>query len=189
MSNINTAIQVTDFDFYGDSLIAIQDNSTGEIYAAINHILRNIGFTVRQVRNNRDKWIKDIVISKGVQNFVIPTKTGLQDTYCISNRKLPIGLTKLTLTPKMKHDQPELVKKLELYQDKCADVLASVFIDHRSSENIILQPLLDAMTSLTQTITTMQQDIITLKKQHQSMQKPKKDFHLGQVKCFLNISS
>lgn len=34
--NTNTALQVTKFDFYGDSLIAIRDNATGEIYAAIN---------------------------------------------------------------------------------------------------------------------------------------------------------
>lgn len=41
----NTALQVTNFNFYGDDLIALRDNATGEIYAAINHILRNIGFT------------------------------------------------------------------------------------------------------------------------------------------------
>ena len=29
-NNTNTALQVTNFDFYGDNLIALQDNATGE---------------------------------------------------------------------------------------------------------------------------------------------------------------
>lgn len=42
--NSQTALQVTDFDFYGDNLIPLKDNATGEIYTAITHILRGIGF-------------------------------------------------------------------------------------------------------------------------------------------------
>lgn len=53
--NTQTALQVTDFNFYGDNLIALKDNVTGEIFTAINSVLRNIGFTERQVRHNRDK--------------------------------------------------------------------------------------------------------------------------------------
>lgn len=163
-NNSNTALQVTNFDFYGDNLIALQDNTTGEIYTAINSVLRGIGFTERQVRHNRDKWLNDLIVSKGCQNFVIPMENGVsQETYCISNRKLPIALTKISITPKMKQNQPELVSKLELYQDKCADVLASVFIDHKMPNQPNLQPLIDSLSILAQTITTMQQDINALK--------------------------
>lgn len=28
----NTALETTNFDFYGDELIAVQDNATGEVY-------------------------------------------------------------------------------------------------------------------------------------------------------------
>ncbi|WP_308698617.1 phage antirepressor N-terminal domain-containing protein [uncultured Thomasclavelia sp.] len=148
MNNTNTALQITNFNFYGDELIALKDNATGEIYTAINHILRNIGFTERQVRHNRDKWLKDIIISKGCQNFVIPDEfENNQDTYCISNRKLPIALTKISITPKMKQNQPELVSKLELYQDKCADVLASVFIDKKTTNDINTELLAESITN------------------------------------------
>lgn len=41
----NTALQVTNFNFYGDDLIALKDNATGEIYTSINSVLRGIGFT------------------------------------------------------------------------------------------------------------------------------------------------
>ena len=47
----NTALETTNFDFYGDDLIAIQDNATGEIYVSINSVLRGIGFKDRdQIR-------------------------------------------------------------------------------------------------------------------------------------------
>lgn len=44
--------------------------------------------------------------------------------------------------------EPELAAKLELYQDKCADILATVFIDRKSTAEVILQPILDAMNNL-----------------------------------------
>lgn len=71
----NTALQTSTFDFYGDELIALKDNSTGEIYTAINSVLKGIGFTDKnQIRKRRDKWINDIVISKGIIKFNIPTQ-------------------------------------------------------------------------------------------------------------------
>ena len=191
--NTQAALQVTDFNFYGDDLIALKDNATGEIFTAINSVLRNIGFTERQVRHNRNKWVNDSIVSKGCQNFVIPDRNGInQDTLCISNRKLPIALTKITITPKMKQTQPELASKLELYQDKCADVLASVFIDHKSATEINMQPITDALTSitntlttLTQTMTSMQQEINSIKEtQNNKLTLPKKKYSYWTTKMF-----
>lgn len=191
--NTQAALQVTDFNFYGDDLIALKDNATGEIFTAINSVLRNIGFTERQVRHNRNKWVNDSIVSKGCQNFVIPDRNGInQDTLCISNRKLPIALTKITITPKMKQTQPELASKLELYQDKCADVLASVFIDHKSATEINMQPITDALTSitntlttLTQTMTSMQQEINSIKEtQSNKLTLPKKKYSYWTTKMF-----
>ena len=167
----NTALQVTTFDFYGDELIALRDNATGETYASINHILRNIGFKDRQIKHIHRKWSTDIILSKGVQNFVLPSKSGNQETTCINNRKLPLALAKITITPKMKKDQPELSAKLELYQDKCADVLATVFIDNKQASEINLQPLIDAITTLSSSVSTMQQEIISIKQNQNNMQK------------------
>ena len=60
--NTNAALQVTNFDFYGDILIALQDNATGEIYAVINQVLRGIGFTAKdQIWKKRDKWLNDSI--------------------------------------------------------------------------------------------------------------------------------
>ena len=46
--NTQTALQVTDFNFYGDNLIALKDNATGETYTAINSVLKGIGFIDRE---------------------------------------------------------------------------------------------------------------------------------------------
>lgn len=184
---MNTALQVTNFDFYGDSLIAIQDNATGEIYTAINYILRGIGFTELQIKHIRRKWSKDLVVSGGVQNFVAHDDLGRkQDTHCISMRKLPLALAKINITPKMKCDQLDLTSKLELYQDKCADVLASVFIDHKSVVDISLQPLVNVITTLSSSIAAIQQDIVSLKQSHEKIQKqiPKKRFSFWATKMF-----
>ena len=193
-NNPSKALQVTNFDFYGDNLIALQDNATGEIYTAINSVLKGIGFTERQTKHIHKKWNEDIIISKGVQNFVLPDKNGInQDTLCISDRKLPIALTKISITPKMKQNQPKLVLKLELYQDKCADVLSDVFINHKIPSQLNLQPLTDTLssitntlTTLTQTMVTMQQEINNIKEQstNQPKQLPKKKFSYWSTKMF-----
>lgn len=191
--NTQTALQVTDFNFYGDDLIALKDNATGEIFTAINSVLRNIGFTERQVRHNREKWINDSIISKGCQNFVIPDRNGInQDTLCISNRKLPIALTKIAITPKMKQTQPELASKLELYQDKCADVLALVFIDNKTVSDInmqsiteVLNTITNTLTTLAQTMTSMQQEINAIKDSQEDKPKlTKKKWSYWSIKMY-----
>lgn len=74
----NTTLQVTNFNFYGDELIALKDNVAGKIYTSINLVLRGVGFTGKdQIRKRKDKWINDIVISKGVVKFNIPTQEGV----------------------------------------------------------------------------------------------------------------
>lgn len=197
----NTALQVTNFNFYGDELIALKDNATGEIYTSINSVLRGIGFTDKvQIRKRRDKWINDIVISKGVVKFNIPTqevvtKNGTtlfdeKDTYCISQHKLPLALAKINITPKMKQNQPELASKLELYQDKCADVLASVFIDNKTTEQITMQPTLDALNNFTKTVNdallSLNERMSKLEESQEEVKKslPKKRFSYWSSKMF-----
>lgn len=200
-----TALQVTNFNFYGDDLIALKDNATGEIYTSINSVLKGIGFTDKnQIRKRRDKWINDIVVSKGISIFNVPTSEGvskngtpmnIQEVYCISQRKLPLALAKINITPSMKKKQPELSSRLELYQDKCADVLASIFIDHNTPDQVsiqqCIQPLLESITTFTQTINdtlqSMDDRISQLEKsQHskQNAQIPKKIFSYWSSKMF-----
>lgn len=54
----------------------------------------------------------------------------------------------------MKREQPELSTKLELYQDKCADVLASIFIDKQTISDINMQYITDSLNNFTNTVSS-----------------------------------
>lgn len=133
---------------------------------------------------------EDIIVSKGVQNFVLPSKNGNQETKCISDRKLPIALTKISITPKMKQSQPELASKLELYQDKCADVLASVFLDHKKADQTTMQPILDTLNAFTKTVNdsllSLNERMSRLEETQEQVRKslPKKRFSYWKSKMF-----
>lgn len=120
---------IKNVEFCNTELLAIQEKETGKIYAGINCILRELGFDDGQIRYRRDKWIDDKSIGKGVRKFLHPyTDGGLQETYCIDVMKLPLAIAKIEITPKMEQNIPDLSKKLEKYQDECADVLAAAFL-------------------------------------------------------------
>lgn len=188
--NTQTALQVTDFNFYGDNLIALKDNATDEIYTAITHILRGIGFNSKQVEHQQNKILRDELLRSHTLKFsgVDLNMPSVNEVWCISQRKLPIALAKINITPKMKKEQPELSERLLTYQDKCSDVLASVFIDNQTVSDINIQPLADALTSVTniltiftQTIASMQQEINETKKSHQ---KPKRKWSYWSSKMY-----
>ena len=67
-------------------------------------------------------------------------------------------------------------------------VLASVFLDHKSVININLQPLVDVITTLSSSIVTMQQDIVSIRQNQENFQKqiPKKRFSFWVTKMFPN---
>lgn len=192
--NTQTALQVTDFNFYGDNLIALKDNATGEIYTAISHILRGIGFNPKQVEYQQNKILKDELLKSHALKFsgVDLNMPSVNEIWCISQRKLPIALAKINITPKMRRKQPELSEKLLTYQDKCADVLASVFIDRKAVSDMNMQPITEALntitntlTTLTQTMTSMQQEINTIKETQSVQPKlPKKKWSYWSTKMY-----
>ena len=190
-NNSNTALQVTNFDFYGDNLIALQDNATGEIYTAITHVLRGIGFTDKQIEHQQNKILNDEILKSHTLKFsgVDLNMPSVNEIWCISQRKLPLALAKINITPKMKKNQPELSDRLLKYQDKCADVLASVFIDHKIPSQPNLQPLIDSLSILTQTITTMQQDISTLKESQTQKKLPEKKYSRWKTNTFNKLNT
>lgn len=154
----NTALQTSTFDFYGDELIALKDNSTGEIYTAITHVLRGIGFTDRQIEHQQNKMLADEILKTHTLKFsgVDLNMPSVNEIWCISQRKLPLALAKINITPTMKRNQPELSKRLIKYQDKCADVLASVFIDNQTTSTLDTKLLAETISTV---ITTSLQPI------------------------------
>lgn len=120
-------LEIKKVDFYDSELIGVQEAATGKVFTAINNVLKGIGFDDRQIEHQRNKWKEDEVVSKGVQKFSYPSEGGTQEAYCIDIMKLPLALAKINITPKIKKENPRLAEMLELYQDKCAEVLAKSF--------------------------------------------------------------
>lgn len=187
---MTTALQTVSFDFYGDSLIAVKDNSSNEIYAAITHILRGIGFSKKQIEYQIKKITTDILFKFFTKKFP-GSDLGLpnvNEIWCISNRRLPMMLTKIRITPKMKREHPEVTDKLLIYQDKCANVLAQVFIDKTQTiDRQTIINLTNEINILNETISSMKDEIIELKS---SLKKPmvtKTRIQNGRFICFQNI--
>ena len=120
-------LEIKKVDFYDSELIGVQEAATGKVFTAINNVLKGIGFDDRQIEHQRNKWKEDEAVSKGVQKFSYPSEGGTQEAYCIDIMKLPLALSKINITPKIKKENPRLAEMLELYQDKCAEVLAKSF--------------------------------------------------------------
>lgn len=120
-------LEIKKVDFYDSELIGVQEAATGKVFTAINNVLKGIGFDDRQIEHQRNKWKEDEAVSKGVQKFSYPSEGGTQEAYCIDIMKLPFALAKINITPKIKKENPRLAEMLELYQDKCAEVLAKSF--------------------------------------------------------------
>lgn len=66
---------------------------------------------------------------------MLPTNGGTQDVLCLSLDFVPLWLAKISVTPTMKENNPELVDKLIQYQLKAKDVLAQAFLPQYSSSD------------------------------------------------------
>lgn len=139
---MNTSITPTSVTFYKDEVAAFLAND-GEVYAAANNILRNIGFNEDRVKAIRKKWRNDQVISKGGRYFTLLSNGGSQDTLCFSTKILPLALAKISITPELEKSYPEVVEKLVRYQLECADVLYKHFMQKSASTRQDVQSRVD----------------------------------------------
>lgn len=118
---------VKNVDLFGDTIIAAQDKD-GIIWAGVRWFCDGMGLSKDQMRNERRKIQEDLVLSKGVSNLTLPTNGGNQEVLCLRIEFVPIWLAKISITPNMKENTPELVDKLVKYQLQAKDILASAFI-------------------------------------------------------------
>ena len=127
------ALQIKEVDFNDDKLMAVQ-NENG-IFTVVRHICECIGLTNGQSRRQVENIQSDLVLKQGVANLRIPTKGGSQATLCLAINYLPLWLAKISITPKMQEEKPELVKKLIAYQLKAKDVLAQAFLPNQNQQH------------------------------------------------------
>ena len=121
-------MDILEQEFQGDSIVTARLKSNGKVYVGVKWITQALGFN----KNNHDRQVKNIqsdtVLSKGASYLTLPTKGGNQKSLCIELNYLPLWLAKISVTPTMKRDHPEVSCKLVEYQLKAKDVLAEAFL-------------------------------------------------------------
>lgn len=127
---------VLEVDFSGDNLLAVKLKEDDKIYVGVSWVCEGIGLTKGQIQNERLKIQEDVVLKQGQRNLVLPTKGGNQQSLCIELDFLPLWLAKISITPKMQENKPEIVEKLIQYQLKAKDVLAQAFLHNKQEWNL-----------------------------------------------------
>lgn len=133
-------LAVKQVDLFGDTIIAAQDKD-GNIWAGVKWFCEGIGLSEDQTKNEKKKIQKDLVLSKGVSNLTLPTNGGLQEILCLNIDFIPLWLAKISITPSMKENNPELVDKLIKYQLKAKDILAKAFLVKKAVPQTYLEAL------------------------------------------------
>ena len=83
--------------------------------------------------------------------MTLPTNGGNQDVLCLKLDFVPLWLAKISITPTMSRETPELADRLEQYQLKAKDVLAAAFLPQNYStytDNSDLSPMLQTLINI-----------------------------------------
>ena len=126
-------------EFLGDSLLVVKDEENNKMYTGVGYICKGIGFN----KDQKDRQVKniqsDLVLREGCVKFDAGVIDPNNEVLAIELDYLPIWLAKISITPKMKEQQPELVERLVEYQLKAKDVLAKAFIHKQQTRRLTPQ--------------------------------------------------
>lgn len=123
---------VKSVDVMGDSIMAAKDKD-GVIWVGIRWMCQGMGMTdghyKRQIKNIQ----KDLLLKNSGSNLILNKGSGERETFCLKLDYLPIWLAKISITPKIQQEHPELAEKLLNYQLRAKDILAEAFLPKQSS--------------------------------------------------------
>ena len=125
---MGSQLSVKAVPFMGDELMAAKDEKTGKIYAGVSYICKGIGLTDKQKDNEVNKIQKDLVLQKGAKKLPLKFEGQVRNIQCIDNEFIPLWLAKISITPTMQREHPEVADKLVQYQLKAQKVLADAFL-------------------------------------------------------------
>lgn len=120
-------LEIKRVPFLGAELMAARDES-GQIWAGVRWMCDGLGLSKGQMQRQVTNISGDKVLSKGVANLQLPTSGGRQSVLCLKLDFVPLWLAKISITPTMESDNPELADRLEQYQLRAKDVLAAAFL-------------------------------------------------------------
>ncbi len=118
---------VKNVDLMGNTVMAAQD-SDGIIWVGVKWMCRGMGMSEGQWKRQITNIQKDLLLKKAGSNLILPTGGGEKEVFCLKNDYLPIWLAKISITPKIQKENPDLADKLLDYQLKAKDILAEAFL-------------------------------------------------------------
>lgn len=125
-------LAVKNVEFNGAVLRAAQIEDI--VWVGVKWICDGLGLSEDRGKYERKKIQKDLVLSKGVKFYPLGTDNANSDVLCLTLEYLPLWLAKISITPTMKKENPELADRLVEYQLKAKDVLAEAFLPKRKEE-------------------------------------------------------
>lgn len=149
---------------FDNSLIKAGEDDLGVVWVGLRWLCEGIGLTEDRMKYERKKIQKDPVLRQGIKFYPL---TGKSPVLCLSLDYVPLWLAKVTITPTMQKENPELSYKLTRYQFKAKDVLAAAFL----GENQELIKLQNKIGTLTQIISDLTLKVDTL---YKALEKPPK---------------
>ena len=154
-------LAIKDVQFNGATLRAAQD-AENIIWVGVRWICQGLGLSEDRIKYERKKIQKDLVLVQGVKFY--PLGSGNSDTemLCLKLDFLPLWLAKISITPTMKTENPQLVENQIEYQLKAKDVLASAFLN---KDAII------PVENYSQQIADLQNIIMEMRQENQKMYK------------------
>ncbi len=127
-------LEIKRVPFMGAELMAARDTD-GQIWAGVRWLCDGMGLTEGQRKRQIANIQADKVLSKGGSNLVLPTKGGKQEVLCLKLDFIPLWLAKISITPSMEAETPELADRLEQYQLRAKDTLAEAFLPAAANPN------------------------------------------------------
>lgn len=148
-------LAVKDVQFNGATLRAAQD-AENIIWVGVRWVCEGMGLSENRTDYERKRIQNDLVLIKGVKFYSLGNDRAKSDVLCLKLDFLPLWLAKISITPKMKKENPQLVENLIEYQLKAKDVLAAAFLNKTSVTSV--GNYFKQIEDLQNTITEMRQE-------------------------------
>lgn len=127
---MNGLTEIKSVPFMGRDLMAAKAED-GTIYAGVSYICNGMGLSKSQKDAQIQNIQKDDVLSMGCLKFQAGVFDPNNTTLALKLDYLPLWLAKISITPTMKAENPQLAERLVQYQLKAKDALAAAFIPKR----------------------------------------------------------
>lgn len=139
-------LAVKDVEFNGAVLRAAQVENI--VYVGVRWVCQGLGLSDGKVKSERKKIQEDLVLKQGTRFLPLGTGNSDSDVLCLILDYLPLWLAKISITPTMKRENPELVNRLIEYQLKAKDALAKAFLPNSDKRKEIVPAVRNNMIQI-----------------------------------------